>query len=239
MEIISQASFNSFGLPVPWTTHLFPIAGIFLYMIYPKSLRISSDLLQRLSIIHNAGLVLFSAGIFISLSAVLVEKGLAFSTVHYFRNPRFDLLILLFYLSKYYEFFDTFLLYLKGKEPIFLQKYHHIGAVIVWHLCYVYKVDAIWMSSFVNSFVHTIMYFYYLGCLLKWSWVRSIKQYITSMQLVQLCIPSVITVWGYYPPAESPFNYGIILVFVTYVSVLVYLFGQFYVTNYIQTRKAD
>jgi hypothetical protein len=59
---------------------------------------------------------------------------------------------------------DTFLLYLHGKTPIFLQKYHHIGAVISWHLVYVYKVDAIWLPSLANSFVHTVMYSYYLGC---------------------------------------------------------------------------
>lgn len=239
MELISQASHNSFGAVVPWTVHLFPLAGILFYVLYPKSLRISSDLLQRLSIFHNAGLVLFSAGIFVSLCAILIEKGVVFSTGHYFRSPRVDAIILLFYLSKYYEFFDTFLLYLKGKEPIFLQKYHHIGAVIVWHLCYVYKVDAIWISTLVNSFVHTIMYFYYLGCLMKWNWVRSIKQYITSLQLVQLCVPSVVALVCYYPPAEFPFNYGIIVFFVAYVSVLVYLFGQFYVANYLRPKKAD
>jgi hypothetical protein len=233
MEIIPRFRKNSFEEPVQWTTHLFPLAGVLLYMFYPRSLRISNDLLHKLSVIHNSLLVVFSAWTFVSLSMVLYENGIVFSTAYYFQKPFFDFLILSFYLSKYYEFFDTFLLYLKGKNPIFLQKFHHIGAVIVWHLCYVYKVDAIWISTLVNSFVHTIMYSYYLGCLLQINQVRRIKQYITSMQLVQLCIPSCVAVWCYYPPIETPFNYAIILFFVGYVGVLVYLFGQFYFANYI------
>ncbi len=232
-----QVCKNSFDELVPLTTHLFPLAGILFYVCYPRSVRISSLLLQKLSILHNTFLVLFSAWTFSALSFILYEKGLVFSTAYYFQEDHFDFVIYMFYLSKYYEFFDTFLLYLKGKDPIFLQKFHHIGAVIVWHLCYVYKVDAIWISSLVNSFVHTIMYSYYLGCLLDVKEVRLIKQYITSMQLVQLCIPSCVALWFYYPPVETQFNYGIIVFFVGYVAVLVYLFGQFYFSNYISKEK--
>lgn len=249
VQPLTQIGQDSFGRLVPWTTHLFPLLGIGLYLCYPTSFRIPADLLHRISVLHNFLLMGFSAWTFLSLCKILYRDGLGFGTVYYFQNLHqplplfssltgrtFDEVIYLFYLSKYYEFFDTFLLYLQGKQPIFLQKFHHIGAVIVWHLCYVYKVDAIWISSLVNSFVHTIMYGYYLGCLLKINAVRRIKQWITTMQLVQLCIPSVIAIWKYYPPAETPFNYGIIVFFVAYVAVLVYLFSQFYSTNYLQKK---
>lgn len=236
MELISLASKNSFGEPVYWTTHMFPIVGIFLYAVYPKSFRLSEFYLKTFSIIHNFLLVLFSAWTFMSLCYVFYSNDVLISTAHYFQDPFFDKVIFLFYVSKYYEFFDTFLLYMNGKNPIFLQKYHHIGAVIVWHLCYVYKVDAVFISSFVNSFVHTIMYSYYLGCLLKIPGVRIIKQFITTLQLVQLCVPSCVALWLYYPPADTTFNYGIILFFVGYVSVLVGLFGQFYFANYINVK---
>jgi hypothetical protein len=36
---------------------------------------------------------------------------------------------ILFYLSKYYEFLDSWILVLQGKDPIFLQIYHHAGVV--------------------------------------------------------------------------------------------------------------
>lgn len=251
MQLLTHVSQDSFGNQVPWTTHIYPIVGIFLYLCYPKSLRIPADLLHKISILHNFLLMVFSGWTFLSLARILHRDSLSFGTVYYFKNlhqplpllssftaQNFDFVIHLFYLSKYYEFFDTFLLYLQGKEPIFLQKFHHIGAVIVWHLCYVYKVDAIWLSSFVNSFVHTIMYGYYLGCLLKIKAVRRIKQWITTMQLVQLCIPSMLAIWKYYPPAETPFNYGIIVFFVAYVAVLVYLFTHFYYMNYVSQKPS-
>lgn len=237
MNITSLASKASVNNVVPLTYHLFPLAGILLYVFYPKSLRINEMLLHRFSVIHNSFLVAFSLWTFVSLSMILYENGVVFSKTYYFQDDYFDFVIYLFYLSKYYEFFDTFLLYLQGKKPIFLQKFHHIGAVIVWHLCYVYKVDAIWIPSFANSFVHTVMYFYYLGCILRINQVRFIKQYITTLQLVQLFIPNFIVTWYYYPPVETWFNYNIILIFVGYVSVLVYLFSHFYITNYIEKSK--
>ena len=205
-------------------------------MAYPKQLRINPQLLHCCSIVHNGLLVAFSAYTFLSLSHILYTDGLVFQSDYYFQNPYFDKVIFWFYLSKYYEFFDTFLLYLNGKSPIFLQKYHHIGAVVVWHLHYVYKVDCIWIPSIANSFVHTIMYSYYLGCLLKINQVRFLKQYITSMQLTQLFIPNFICLYFYRPPIETPFKYGLIQLFVGYVAVLVVLFSQFYWNNYLKPK---
>ena len=37
----------------------------------------------------------------------------------------------LFYLSKIYEFIDTFIVIARGRRPIFLQTFHHVGAVLV------------------------------------------------------------------------------------------------------------
>ena len=168
--------------------NLTPLLAIAGYLAYPRQLQINQTLLYFLSVIHNVLLVGFSAWTFVSLLEIIYNDGIVFQSNYYFQNPHFDTIIYLFYISKYYEFFDTFLLYLKGKSPIFLQKYHHIGAVLSWHLMYVYKVDAIWMATFLNSFVHTIMYSYYLGCLLKINNVRFIKKYITSIQLCQFFV---------------------------------------------------
>ena len=222
--------------PPQLSCHLVPLLAIAGYMGYPKQLRINPQLLHCCSIVHNGLLVAFSAYTFLSLSHILYTDGLVFQSDYYFQNPYFDKVIFWFYLSKYYEFFDTFLLYLNGKSPIFLQKYHHIGAVVVWHLHYVYKVDCIWIPSIANSFVHTIMYSYYLGCLLKINQVRFLKQYITSMQLTQLFIPNFICLYFYRPPIETPFKYGLIQLFVGYVAVLVVLFSQFYWNNYLKPK---
>ena len=215
-------------------SHLAPAIGITCYLAYPKNLRINETFLHYFSIIHNTLLVGFSAWTFLSLSKILWERGIVFETQYYFQDPTFDTVICLFYLSKYYEFFDTFLLYLNGKTPLFLQKYHHVGAVLSWHFTYMYKVDAVWTVTFLNSFVHTVMYSYYLCCLLKIN-LKFVKQYITSLQLCQF-----IVLYGnfyyYYPPVETWFNYGVITFFALYGMGVIYLFAEFYYQTYFQNR---
>jgi hypothetical protein len=214
------------------TSHIVPILAISGYINYPKQITIDKEHLHTISILHNALLIIFSAWTCISLSKVIYTHGIVFKSNYYFSIPEFDNVLFYFYLSKYYEFIDTFLLYLQGKKPIFLQKYHHIGAAISWHLVYVYKVDAIWLPSLANSFVHTIMYSYYLGCLLKINQVRILKQYITSLQLIQLVGSMSVVVYYYIPPVEPVFNYMIILFVSSYNTFLIGLFCNFYYNNY-------
>jgi hypothetical protein len=219
--------------------HLFPIFGTLCYLSYPTEWRINTDTLYYISVFHNSLLILFSAWTFTSLSQIIYTEGVVFQTNYYFQNPYFDKIIYFFYLSKYYEYGDTFLLYLNGKKPIFLQKFHHIGAVICWHLCYYYKVDFVWMPSILNSFVHTIMYSYYLGCLLKNNYVRFIKQYITTLQLGQFLV-LYSGIYFYRSPIfyrntiETFFNYIIMHTFALYGIVLIILFGDFYYQSYMK-----
>ena len=222
--------------PTQLSCHITPMLAIAIYLAYPKQLRINPTLLYFLSVIHNGLLVAFSAWTFVSLSQILYNDGIVFQSNYYFQNPQFDTVIYLFYISKYYELFDTFLLYLNGKSPIFLQKYHHIGAVICWHLCYVYKVDGVWVMTLCNSFVHTIMYSYYLGCLLKINQVRFIKRYITTLQLTQLMCGHYHILVKYKPPNETRFGYIILVIFDVYVWGLICMFSLFYYKNYIKPK---
>ena len=217
-------------------THLTPLIAIIGYLAYPKHLRINPVALYRLSVAHNGFLVMYSAWTFASLSRILYDDGIVFQSNYYFQNKEFDTIIYLFYLSKYYEFIDTFLLYLNGKTPIFLQKYHHIGAVISWHLMYQYKVDMVWMASLLNSGVHTVMYSYYLGCLLKIKQVRIVKKYITTMQLCQFFV-LYSNFYLYRPPIESWFNYSIISFFATYGLGIIWLFSKFYYDSYVVKER--
>ncbi len=217
--------------------HLTPLLAVVAYLAYPKQLRLSASVLHVSSLIHNGLLVLFSAWTFVSLSQIIYHRGVVFQSHFYFQDEHFDRIIYWFYLSKYYEFFDTFLLYLNGKSPIFLQKFHHVGAVICWHLHYSYKVDGVWIPSIANAFVHTVMYSYYLCCLLKIRHVRFIKKYITSLQLLQLIVPNFICLYYYSPPVVSTFHYHLIQVFVGYVSVLVVLFARFFHLTYLQSKR--
>lgn len=225
------------NVPPHLSCHIAPLVAIAGYLSYPKQLRINPTLLYFLSVIHNSLLLVFSAWTFVSLSQILYNDGIVFQSNYYFQNQHFDTVIYWFYISKYYEFFDTFLLYLNGKSPIFLQKYHHVGAVLGWHLAYYYKIDGTFLTTIMNSFVHTIMYSYYLGCLLKIKQVRFIKKNITQLQLSQFFI-GLFLLYIYFPPIETYNKYWAIVICQLYNIGLIILFGRFYFINYRKLKLA-
>jgi hypothetical protein len=202
----------------------FPLAGTFLYLSYPWNGR-------TFIISHNLALHLYSVWTFCSLTYRVWQLGLVFNHTYYMGDPQIERLIFYFYLSKYYEYLDTFILYAKGKQPIFLQKYHHVGAVICWHLAWSYKVDAVVMASISNSLIHSIMYLYYLLTFLKVN-TRPVKQLITSSQIIQFFMGFSSFFWF---PVETFENKVVITLFLMYNTGLIVLFSQFmYKTYYLK-----
>ena len=63
----------------------------------------------------------------------------------------------LFYLSKFYEVFDTLIILAKGKLSSTLQTYHHAGAMMCMWAGIRYMSVPIWIFVFFNSFIHAIM----------------------------------------------------------------------------------
>lgn len=63
----------------------------------------------------------------------------------------------LFYLSKFYEVFDTLIILAKGKLSSTLQTYHHAGAMMCMWAGMRYMAVPIWIFCFFNSFIHAIM----------------------------------------------------------------------------------
>jgi hypothetical protein len=188
------------------------------------------------SITHNTLLSSFSFYTFVQLFSVLISKGIHAKHNYYMCNSIVKNTIFWFYISKYYEYTDTFILYFNGKTPIFLQKYHHVGAAIMWHLCYVYDIDMIFFGSLLNSGVHSIMYAYYLASLLHIR-LRGIRVYITSLQMAQLLTGLTAGSYYYYPPVETKWNYFIICFCQCYIIGLLLLFSHFMITNYAIKNK--
>jgi hypothetical protein len=62
-----------------------------------------------------------------------------------------------FYLSKFYEVLDTFIILAKGKRSSTLQTYHHTGAMACMWAGIRYMSPPIWMFAFINSGIHTLM----------------------------------------------------------------------------------
>jgi hypothetical protein len=217
---------------------IYPIALNIFYVYFPKKEvhAFNPNSIFIFSLIHNSFLHVFSLYTFVSLSIILFRNGIIAKRQYYFQIEGVDSLLFWFYLSKYYEFIDTFILYAKKKEPIFLQKYHHIGATFMWHLGYVYKFDGILFSSLLNSGIHTIMYLYYLCSLFPSISLKKYKVYITGLQVGQLVYGGFALPWYFYN-IESPENRICILFFDCYIFILLLLFGQFMVTNYVRVKK--
>jgi len=205
----------------------FPLAGTFLYLSYPWNGR-------TFIILHNLGLHIYSVWTFVNLILRIRANGLHSESGYYFRDPMIERLIFYFYLSKYYEYLDTFIIYAKGKQPIFLQKYHHVGAAICWHICWYYKVDAIVIASLANSFIHSIMYLYYLLTFLKVN-LQVVKPYITYLQVLQFA-SGFTTIYIHYP-IETYKNKIIIIIFLLYNLGLLVLFLKFIQDTYYKKQK--
>ncbi len=142
-----------------------------------------------------------------------------------------------FYVSKYYEFIDTWVVLLKGRSPIFLQTYHHAGIVLVmWALCVTHCTPVI-VLVFLNSFIHTLMYTYYTVAAFGYS--SPLKHYLTSMQIIQFIIGLSITVPTHFMTDANGKSrltdaQGVALWSVElYAVYLIVLFAQFYRESYL------
>jgi hypothetical protein len=228
----------SLQLSDPWIPNHMIVPGIAIWMyldmpVWKRELEnIPKSFQFRFAIVHNFLLSAFSGFIFYEVSkSIFITHGIIFQHEYFFREPWINTMMWLVYLSKYYEFMDTILLYAAGKKPIFLQKFHHVGAVVIWHLAYVHKCDFIVFVSWLNCGVHTIMYTYYLASLFTKKIPKLVKQSITSMQIGQLACGPLILPLGYYY-TETSENYKILMLFSVYIFALLYLFGEFMVNTY-------
>ncbi|PHH63582.1 hypothetical protein CDD81_5674 [Ophiocordyceps australis] len=94
----------------------------------------------------------------------------------------------IFYLSKFYEVLDTFIILAKGKSSSTLQTYHHAGAMICMWAGMRYMSAPIWMFVLVNSFIHSLMYTYYTLTAFAVKVPVGVKRALTSMQITQFLV---------------------------------------------------
>ena len=138
---------------------------------------------------HNLALCIFSVLCFISSAPIFFRmlrkegwNGILCEN-QLFHDDRWWQWVYLFYLSKYYEFVDTYILIWKGRNPSFLQKFHHVGAVMGMWLIVATKSHTGYVFIIPNSFIHSIMYFYY--ALSVWKIKMPFKYILTRMQIIQ------------------------------------------------------
>jgi len=159
------------------------------------------------------------------------------------RDADFAWVVYIFYLSKYYEFIDTYIMLIKGnlKQVSFLHVYHHLSTAFIFAL--VTKIapggDA-WFSISFNSGVHVIMYMYYfLAAIIKTPEERKKYlwwgKYLTQLQLTQFFCNIIQAGLSYF---YSPYWAAGKYLQIVDVSVLIVLFMNFYIQKYQKPAKS-
>jgi len=233
---------------------LVPFASVFLYLFFSKvvftgiknafKLESKGFVVQTITIFHSSALAIYSAWscwygwkIF---GPYLMEHGLV-STLCDVRGDLWKDLgwwVTHFYISKFYEFIDTWIVLLKGKDPIFLQVYHHAGIVLIMWGFVVTKCTAGGSVILIlNSFIHTIMYTYYTFAALGYS--SPLKHYLTQAQLTQFFLGVGVTAILYWEKdCLNPAQTAALVAIHVYTVFLIYLFGKFYYDSYVNKKGA-
>ena len=111
----------------------------------------------------------------------------------------------LFYLSKYYEIMDSYILFKQGKQISLLQMFHHSGSIWAMWLLTTNGGSFSWPFTVLNSGVHAVMYYYYtlttIGFHPQW------KQWVTRLQIAQFCMGgSIGLLFGFFQCQRYEFN---------------------------------
>jgi len=143
---------------------------------------------------------------------------------------KLSFLVWMHYNNKYVELLDTVFMVLRKKtnQISFLHVYHHV--LLVWSWFAVCKIacggDA-YFGAMVNSFIHVVMYSYYLISLLGYRCF--FKNYITLAQMLQFVVCAVHAIYCWVNQHITSFL-PMLQLFVM-VNMLI-LFGDFYKKAY-------
>jgi elongation of very long chain fatty acids protein 4 len=144
--------------------------------------------------------------------------------------------IYVYYLSKVVDFTDTVIIVLRKKydQLSFLHVYHHSAMFVIWWIGSKWGNggDAIF-GPMCNSFIHIVMYTYYLGSALKINIPG--KKYLTMMQMAQFFI--VVTHSALIIILDCPFPHVFEYAQVIFLCTLFALFLNFYMKAYHGTKR--
>jgi elongation of very long chain fatty acids protein 4 len=166
----------------------------------------NSRLVDVLKVLHNGINIAASVYMCTGLARSAWMYGYRLSNNAYSDNePTMHWFCFCFYFSKLYEFLDTALFVLGGKKELisFLHVYHHASiSVFWWMIAHNAPGGDSYFSATLNSFVHVVMYTYYLLTSViksphmrrKYLWW---KGYVTNLQMAQFVVIFVQAVYVY------------------------------------------
>lgn len=148
-------------------------------------------------------------------------------------NDTLKYYVYIHYLSKYFDFFDTFFIITRGKtkeQLSFLHIYHHSSIACVW--AYIINLGhgngTTAFCALINSIIHMIMYTHYY--VTSYGINNPFKKYITKLQILQFysCILHSFIVVLY----ENIVPKKLALFELSYHISMIFLFSNFYNKTY-------
>ncbi|KAJ1528112.1 hypothetical protein ONE63_008026 [Megalurothrips usitatus] len=145
-------------------------------------------------------------------------------------------MVFAFYIIKIADLLDTvfFALRKKTSHVSFLHVYHHAGMVFVGYLACTFSLNGHFtLIGVINSFVHMVMYTYYLMTLLDPDRKPgiTIKKSLTLLQLAQFCIVLVHSTLPLFQPTCQVQKFWCALLIVQSIFMIL-LFSDFYIKAY-------
>jgi len=220
-------------------------SGLLYRKVFPRTVKGQDPLwLKALMLVHN----IFLIGLSLYMCLKIAYE--AYANKYTFWGNAYDpaqtemaKVIWIFYVSKIYEFMDTFVMLMKGNvnQVSFLHVYHH-GSIsgIWWMISYRAPGGDAYFSAALNSWVHVCMYTYYLMAAVlpkdektkrKYLWWG---RYLTQMQMFQffMNLLQAAYCWMY-----SPYPTFMSQLLLVYMVSLLALFGNFYIQKHHASRK--
>jgi len=157
-------------------------------------------------------------------------------------NPAVAQLLWLFYISKVWDFWDTFFIVIgkKWRQLSFLHVYHHTTIFLFYWLNANVNYDGdIYVTILLNGFIHTVMYTYYFICMhtkipgtdksvpIWW------KSSLTLMQLFQFVTMMSQGTYLMVNQCKTT-SFPVVATYVVYILSLFFLFAQFFVASYVK-----
>ncbi|CAD5213130.1 unnamed protein product [Bursaphelenchus okinawaensis] len=200
--------------------------------------------LRRPLQIWNLSLALYSGAAFLIATKEILttwfNKGLAatYTDIDSFYNGTCGAWAYLFMLSKYYELGDTAFLVLRKRPLMLMHWLHHLTTLNLVLAGYHYDTHLYSWLLWMNTFIHTLMYSYYLLASCGYRLPAGFAKKITTMQIIQFCIGlsilAYIGVLKLFTNSETHCNWrmwwGTVFMEILYLT----LFSHFYYVSYIK-----
>ena len=192
---------------------------------------------------HNVFLICLSSFMFLNVCyQAYVNKYSFWAQAYDVKETGMAYAIYIFYISKLYEYNDTYIMLLKGNlnQVSFLHCYHHLSiSIIWWAIAYSAPGGDAWYSAALNSLIHVFMYaYYYLASVSadpkfrkRYLWWG---KYMTSAQMLQFVS---MLAQGVYCVLYSEYPAWLSKLIVGYMITLLMLFGNFFINKYLKGSK--